>query len=161
MPTQTIKTAMVFLAEANQVWDIQQQKTVLGRFSWKANQPSIAQQSADAFRNDIGITSTLFPDQPCSATQTDCRKQADGGKPEISDELLKKVVLHVANQPVPARRETDDPQVLQGQKLFNQVGCIACHRSNFPSLPNPPIPICCCMIWVMGWQIAPGICCQW
>ena len=122
----------------NVVWDRAQHKTVLGRFSWKANQPSIIQQSADAFRNDIGITSSLFPDQPCSAAQTDCHTLPEGGKPEIPDNLLEKVVFHVANQSVPARREVADPQVLQGQKLFNQAGCAACHRSNFPSLAKQP-----------------------
>ena len=76
--------------KANQVWDIQRQQTVLGRFSWKANQPSISQQSADAFRNDIGITTTRFPEQPCTAAQTACHHLPDGGKPEIPDDLLEK-----------------------------------------------------------------------
>lgn len=122
----------------NRVWDIQQQKTVLGRFSWKANQPSIAQQSADAFRNDIGITSNLFPDQPCSSVQTDCHSVPEGGKPEIPADLLEKVVFHVAQQPVPLRRDADDPQVVQGQKLFHQAACTACHTAAFPSLANQP-----------------------
>lgn len=113
--------------KANQVWDIQQQKTVLGRFSWKANQPNIAQQIADAFRNDIGITSARFPEQPCTAAQTQCQTLPDGGKPEIPTALLDKVVFHVAAQAVPARRDVDDPQVLQGQRLFSQSGCANCH----------------------------------
>ncbi|EIJ33633.1 di-heme oxidoredictase family protein [Thiothrix nivea] len=122
----------------NVVWDIAQQTTVLGRFSWKASQPSILQQSADAFRNDIGITSYLFPEQPCSTAQTDCLSLPDGGKPEIPADLLEKVVFHIANQPVPVRRNVDDPQVAQGQKLFHQVGCAACHTPTFPSLANQP-----------------------
>ncbi|MBU1723451.1 MAG: c-type cytochrome, partial [Gammaproteobacteria bacterium] len=124
--------------KANYVWDIARQKTVLGRFSWKANQPSILQQSSDAFRNDIGITSELFPEQPCTATQTDCLSLPQGGKPEIPADLLEKVVFHVANQPVPARRNANDPQVMQGQKLFNQTGCAACHVPGFPALANQP-----------------------
>lgn len=122
----------------NHVWDIATQKTVLGRFSWKANQPSIQQQSADAFRNDIGITSSLFPVQPCTTAQHDCLKLPEGGKPEIPDDLLATVVYHVTHQPVPPRRELDDPQVLQGQKLFQQAGCAACHIPAFPALANQP-----------------------
>jgi CxxC motif-containing protein (DUF1111 family) len=117
--------------KANQVWDIQQQKTVLGRFSWKANQPSIIQQSADAFRNDIGITSTRFPQQPCTAAQTVCQHLPDSGNPEIPDNLLEKVVFHVNAQSVPPRRDTTDPQVLQGEHLFKQSGCANCHISTF------------------------------
>ena len=41
---------------ANYVWDQASQGTRLGRFGWKANQPSLAQQSAGAFLGDIGIT---------------------------------------------------------------------------------------------------------
>lgn len=122
----------------NHVWDIATQQTVLGRFSWKANQPSIIQQTADAFRNDIGITSTLFPEQPCTATQTSCHAKPEGGTPEIPDNLLAKVVFHVAHQPVPLRRDTADPQEIKGQQLFKQTGCIACHIPTFPSLANQP-----------------------
>jgi CxxC motif-containing protein (DUF1111 family) len=46
---------------ANQVWDVKQQKTVLGRFGWKANQPTVEQQTAGAFQGDIGISSPLLP----------------------------------------------------------------------------------------------------
>ncbi|WP_308873865.1 di-heme oxidoreductase family protein [Thiothrix subterranea] len=122
----------------NQVWDIATQQTKLGRFSWKANQPSILQQTADAFRNDIGITSILFPEQPCTTAQTACHALPEGGKPEIPANLLETVVFHVAHQPVPSRRDTDDPQVIQGQKLFNQAGCVACHTPTFPALANQP-----------------------
>lgn len=122
----------------NTVWDIAQQKNVLGRFGWKANQPSIAQQSADAFRNDIGITTHLFPAQPCSAAQTACQSLPDGGQPELPDDLLEKVVFHVAHQPAPTQRDADDPQVQYGRKLFQQAGCAACHIPAFPSLPQSP-----------------------
>lgn len=121
----------------NYVWDVVKQKTVLGRFSWKANQPNITQQTADAFLNDIGITSTLFPNQPCSAAQTGCQPLPDGGKPELPDAFLEKVVFHVASQPVPPRRDTDNPLVIQGQKLFKQAGCVTCHTP-FLSLAKQP-----------------------
>lgn len=116
---------------ANQVWDVKQQKTVLGRFGWKANQPTVEQQSAGAFQGDIGITSSLFPEQNCSATQADCLKAPDGGKPEISDEILAKVVFYASLLAVPARRDLNEPQVVQGQLLFNKAGCISCHIASF------------------------------
>ena len=42
---------------------------VLGRFGWKADVPSVEQQNAGAFAADIGITSSLRPDQPCTRLQ--------------------------------------------------------------------------------------------
>jgi CxxC motif-containing protein (DUF1111 family) len=132
---------------ANQVWDVKQQKTVLGRFGWKANQPTVEQQTAGAFQGDIGISSPLLPEQNCSATQSDCLKAPDGGKPEISADILEKVVFYASMLAVPARRELNEPQVLQGQLLFSKAGCASCHivsfttgkKQGFPELENQAI----------------------
>ena len=35
-------------------------RVMLGRFGWKANQPSVRQQIAAAFSGDIGATSYLY-----------------------------------------------------------------------------------------------------
>lgn len=44
----------------NMVWDRAQQRSVLGRFGWKAGQPNLNQQNAEAFANDMGLTSSLI-----------------------------------------------------------------------------------------------------
>lgn len=54
------KNADGISGRSNQVWDVKAQKTVLGRFGWKSNQPTVAQQSAGAFHGDIGISSPLL-----------------------------------------------------------------------------------------------------
>ena len=46
--------------------------TSLGRFGWKANVPSVEHQNASAFHGDIGITSSLFPDENCPPEQSAC-----------------------------------------------------------------------------------------
>ena len=38
----------------------------IGRFGWKAEQPTVRQQAAGAFVGDIGITSPLFRDENCT-----------------------------------------------------------------------------------------------
>lgn len=120
--------------QPNRVWDIATNSTVLGRFGWKANQPNIRQQTADALRNDIGITTTLLPTQPCTAAQGTCQTLPDGGKPEFPDDLLDKLVFHTRHQGTPQQRDPTDPQVAQGQRLFMQSGCAGCHVPAFPSL---------------------------
>ncbi|HVY55528.1 MAG TPA: di-heme oxidoredictase family protein, partial [Thermodesulfobacteriota bacterium] len=57
----------------NYVWDFEKGQKVLGRFGWKANTPTALQQAADAYNQDMGITSPLFPTES-SAGQS----QADG-----------------------------------------------------------------------------------
>ncbi len=56
----------------NRVWEIATGDSVIGRFGWKANVPTLEQQVASAFEGDIGITSSLFPQQPCTPTERAC-----------------------------------------------------------------------------------------
>ena len=102
-------------------------RQVIGRFGWKANQPSILQQTATAFHGDLGITSSLFPEQNCSPVQSDCQAQTHGGQPEIEDDDLLKVALYLSSLAVPAQRGFDDDDVQRGEAIFNQLGCAACH----------------------------------
>src|SRR5205085_10413385 len=45
----------------NFVWNIAAKRKVVGRFGWKASMPNLRQQNAAALRNEMGITSWLFP----------------------------------------------------------------------------------------------------
>lgn len=131
----------------NQVWDAALQQTVIGRFGWKANQPSIAQQVAAAFNNDIGITSERFPQTHCPPKQTACLHAPNGGSPEIRNALLETVVYYASLLAVPARRDVENADVQQGQRLFKQAGCAACHlpqlktaeKLGFPELSQQTI----------------------
>jgi CxxC motif-containing protein (DUF1111 family) len=100
---------------------------VLGRFGWKANQPSIEQQSAGAFLGDIGLTSPLFPEQNCTAVQEACRAAPTGGDPEVDQEKIDAVTFYARYLAVPARRDADDSTVRHGEALFAAIGCASCH----------------------------------
>lgn len=109
---------------ANEVWDITEQRTTLGRFGWKAEQPTLLQQSAGAYNQDMGITNPLFPmesafDQP----------QHDGlnDDVELTDSVLHAVAFYVRTLAVPARRNANDPQVMRGAGLFSAAQCDRCH----------------------------------
>jgi CxxC motif-containing protein (DUF1111 family) len=111
----------------NRVWDVAQQAEAVGRFGWKAEQPSVAQQSAGAFNGDMGITTALFPQQNCTDSQPECEGAASGGDPEISDDLFAKVALYARALAVPVRRAVDDADVLRGKQVFAELGCDGCH----------------------------------
>ena len=111
----------------NYVWDIRKGEAALGRFGWKANQPTLEQQSAGAFLGDIGITSSLFPDENCPSSQTACQKAPSGGEPEVTDRRLDRVTVYVQTLAVPAMRDPDDEVVQQGARLFVQSQCSLCH----------------------------------
>ncbi|MBC7474111.1 MAG: thiol oxidoreductase [Candidatus Sericytochromatia bacterium] len=120
----------------NYVWDVEKQKIAMGRFGWKANQPSIRQQVAGAFSGDIGITSTIFPEESYSDIELSKFTQKtnlSGGEPEINNANLSDVVVYSRNLAIPARRDANNPQVMRGERLFNQLSCNTCHTTTFKS----------------------------
>lgn len=119
----------------NWVHDPETAEKRLGRFGWKANQPSLLAQDAGAANGDIGLTTSVHPQQNCPPAQTACRAAPDGGSPEISDEFLAKLVHYNRTLAVPARRAPADPEVVAGSRLFAETGCAACHT---PTLRTGP-----------------------
>jgi len=115
----------------NRVWDASRGEVVLGRFGWKANQPTLAQQTAGAFLGDMGITTTLFSGQDCTSAEADCASAPNGGTPEASAEILDRVVFYSSTLAVPARRDVGDAEVAAGKRLFAETGCAACHTETF------------------------------
>jgi CxxC motif-containing protein (DUF1111 family) len=111
----------------NTVWDAALETEAPGRFGWKAEQPSVRQQSAGAFLGDMGITSSLFSQQECSAEQSECADAIPGGEPEIPDHLLDKVALYARLLAVPVRERFQDQGTLAGKTLFDAIGCASCH----------------------------------
>lgn len=124
----------------NRVWDHVEQRVVLGRLGWKANQPDIAHQTAGAFSQEIGMTTALRPDQNCTNIQVACIEAPDGGSPEISDAIFTRIVAYQRMLAVPARRNLDDPQVKDGARQFAAAGCTACHRPTFTTGEAPSAP---------------------
>jgi CxxC motif-containing protein (DUF1111 family) len=122
----------------NHVWSREHGKVMLGRFGWKAGIPTIAQQAAEAFNGDIGISTTMIPhgSGDCTDKEKDCLDAPSGDSPkyqnvEVGDDLFKLVAFYSQNLAVPARRKPDDAQVLKGKELFYRIGCASCHQPKF------------------------------
>lgn len=115
----------------NRVHDIRSGELVIGRFGWKAGQPTVEQQVASAFFGDLGITSSLFPNENCTQVQAACQAAPSGGSPEISDEDLERLVLYSQSLAVTAMRDIFDPRVREGAELFVSSGCSACHTPSY------------------------------
>lgn len=126
--------------KVNRVWDVRTNDFALGRFGWKAGQPNLMQQNAAAFNGDVGLTSQLFPDENCSAKQSICQDLPNGGEPEVSDNILAFVEFYSQHLAVPMRRNTEDPQVQLGQRLFAQAGCDSCHKPKVITAKRDTLP---------------------
>lgn len=99
---------------------------LVGRFGWKAAQPSLESQVAHAFNEDLGVTSSLYPAPNCPPRDEACRRLA-GDEIELSETQLARVTLYTRLLAPPARRDWQEPEVLRGRELFMQIGCAACH----------------------------------
>ena len=118
---------------------------VLGRFGWKAQNPTIRAQSAGAFSGDIGISNPDHPESwgDCTEAQADCRAAPNGAQPrlgetEAPDPVLDLVTFYSQHLAVPARRDVDDPKVLRGKEIFNTIGCAGCHTPKFVTRKDAP-----------------------
>ena len=91
----------------------------IARFGKKGATYDLLQQTAQAYNQDIGITSTYESIDTHSGVEFD---------PEISNQTLQDVVFYLKALKVPAPRPQDN-DVLKGKELFATVGCVKCHRS--------------------------------
>lgn len=102
----------------------------IGRFGWKAREPTLRQQTAGAYHRDMGITN---PARPIESMANQSQFDGLDDDPEISEEILDQATFYVASLAVPARRGLDDSEIRRGERLFTDpvneggAGCAACH----------------------------------
>ncbi|MGZ9809895.1 di-heme oxidoreductase family protein [Pseudoroseicyclus sp. H15] len=140
------------------VWSLEHDTPMLGRFGYKGGTPTVSEQSARAFLGDMGLSTPDLPSPAgeCTAAQVDCLAAPtgvdspapgeddaeelasplaeEGAAPtgvEVSQEALDLVAHYARNLAVPARRDLDAPEVLQGKEVFYEAGCPACHVPKF------------------------------
>lgn len=119
----------------NWVWEVLGQTIALGRFGWKAEQPTAAQQSADAAHNDMGLTNHYFPEETC-AGQPNCEEGLQTTL-DIDAETIDLFTFYFQTLAVPARRNADDEEVAWGSELFEQANCSGCHVPKYTTGPHP------------------------
>lgn len=101
----------------------------LGRFGYKASQPTIRQQVAAALRTDMGVTSSVFPTQDCVT------EGCDGETSPIADARLDELTLYIALLGVRPQAAHDGA----GETAFVEVGCASCHVQTFETSPFAPL----------------------
>lgn len=152
----------------NRVWSVEHQALMPGRFGLKANHPTLKSQVAAALNADLGISSELFPNQPCTDAQPDCQAGPHGPDTtghEISETLLELMTDFVRSIGVPARRRFRDPTIRRGRVQFYGAGCNGCHTpqhktvadANHPHLSRQVIwPYTDLLLHDMGPDLAEG-----
>jgi len=112
-------------------------KNAVGKFGWKDQNPTLFQFSADAYLNEMGITSPLFPNENCP--QGDCASLSCNPDPGINDpdgEDVQKFADFMTFLAPPPRGPITT-QVGLGQLVFHNAGCVGCHTPTLTTGSNP------------------------
>ena len=106
----------------------------IGRFGKKASAYDLLHQTANAYNQDMGITSTFEPNDTYSGNEID---------PEVSNQTVQNVVFYLQTLKAPVPRGENEPEIVAGKQVFTQIKCGACHKpesktgkSNIASLSN-------------------------
>lgn len=90
----------------------------IGRFGKKAAVFDLLQQTAGAYNQDIGITSSFESFDTYTGLQID---------PEVSTQTVNDVVFYLQTLKAPIQRNQNDPEVQSGKQVFTNTGCAKCH----------------------------------
>jgi CxxC motif-containing protein (DUF1111 family) len=110
----------------------------IGRFGWKGQQASLVSFAADAYLNEMGITSPLQPNENSS----NGNPVPDDGVVDDEGVDVELFALFMRSLKVPPRNAAlaATPDAIAGSTLFNQIGCNVCHtRSMVTVEPETPI----------------------
>ena len=107
---------------------ISQNGKYICRFGKKGSVYNLLQQTANAYNQDIGITSIFEPYDVYSNLEID---------PEVSTQTVNDVVLYLKALKAPIQRWKDSDVIVTGKNLFVQLGCEKCHRQTLHTGYSP------------------------
>lgn len=127
---------------AARITDVASRRERIGRFGWKAQHATLLGFAGDAYRNEMGITNDLFPDEValgvdperlrlCSPKRgiEDVRDRRTGLRGIDNFESFMKFLAPIERGPI-------DDSVRAGESLFKTIGCSSCHVPLLTTGPN-------------------------
>lgn len=94
----------------------------IGRFGKKGATYDLLQQTATAYNQDIGITSSYEQKDTYSGQELD---------PEVSNKTVLDVVFYLRTLKAPIQRNQNNADVVAGKQVFAAIGCNKCHTPQF------------------------------
>ncbi len=139
---------------AARVQNIATGEPAIGRFGWKAQLSTLLDFAGDAYLNEMGVTSRLFPEENPPNGNIALLEQFDAiADPEdaVDPETGKGDIDHAADfirfLAAPPRLPVT-PVIRAGEQIFQRAGCAVCHTPVLTTGPNPiaalhqkPVPL--------------------
>jgi CxxC motif-containing protein (DUF1111 family) len=123
------------------VVDVETGERRVGRFGWKAQHATLMTFGADAYRNEMGITNDLFPQESAFGISAERLRLCDPfpDPEDVRDPRTRRRGIDnfasFMRFLAPAERGAVDEQVRAGEQVFAAIGCTACH---IPALETGP-----------------------
>ena len=99
----------------------------IGRFGWKNQHASLLSFSGDAYLNEMGITTQLFPEEVTTLCNTVTEPNDKPGPDGLAD--VDHFARFIRSMKAPPRDQTlaKTPFARRGSDLFDKIGCAVCH----------------------------------
>ena len=107
----------------------------LGRFGWKSQHASLLSFAADAYLNEMGITSRLLPDEVTERCDTVADPEDEPGGDGLAD--IDRFARFVRATKAPPRDAAlaATAAAAKGSALFDAAGCATCHLRTLGTAP--------------------------
>lgn len=115
----------------------------IGRFGWKNQHASLLSFSADAYLNEMGITSPLQPDENSSSGVSvdawdlvpDPEEPPTAAEPFGPDVEAFARFMRATRAPARDADLAATPEARAGEQVFHQIGCHHCHTPSITTAP--------------------------
>ncbi len=128
---------------AARVVDVATGRTRIGRFGWKSQHATLLAFSGDAYRNEMGITNDLFPEEVALGITPEQMKLCAPARKGVEDRRDRRTQLRGIDQfenfmrlLAAPERGPSNSSVVAGETIFRNVGCELCHTPVLTTAPN-------------------------
>ena len=108
----------------------------IGRFGWKDQHASLLSFAADAYLNEMGITSPLQPQENTTNGRSVAPYDRVGDPEDDGDDV--ETFAKFMRSTMPPSRDAElaaTPEAQRGEQLFSAIGCNVCHVTSITTAP--------------------------
>jgi CxxC motif-containing protein (DUF1111 family) len=110
-------------------------QTGAGRFGWKDQHASLLSFSGDAYLNEMGITTHLFPDEVTKLCNTAPEPNDSAGPDGLDDVDRFARFIRAAKAPARDSQLANSQKAMKGSELFDKISCSTCHVRALTTAP--------------------------
>ncbi|WP_419770341.1 MAG: di-heme oxidoredictase family protein [Candidatus Marinarcus sp.] len=114
--------------KANRVYSFEKKGFAVGKYTYKASVPTVKNQIANAFHNDMSLTTKFHLKDNCTKTQKACLNAPKAYDAiDVPNNRLDAIDFYLKTLKIPVVESKNQ----EGKALFDALGCASCHIPSF------------------------------